>query len=158
MKTRALIAAFALSAIVLGSGVSAFAYNGYHNYGNHAGMYAVSPENQGVYDAMMKDYYSRGIPDSGQAERQGHRARRPVPQPQRQARDHFKLANEVAELRSQLRAERMTLGDKMEKELGIQPCRGMMGNGMGYHNGGRHGGGHGGHGGHGGGYGSNCNY
>ena len=36
MKTRALIAAFALSAIVLGSGVSAFAYNGYHNYGNHA--------------------------------------------------------------------------------------------------------------------------
>ena len=31
MKTRALIAAFALSAIVLGSGVSAFAYNGYHN-------------------------------------------------------------------------------------------------------------------------------
>ena len=52
----------------------------------------------------------------------------------------------------------MTLGDKMEKELGIQPCRGMMGNGMGYHNGGRHGGGHGGHGGHGGGYGSNCNY
>ena len=37
MKTRALIAAFALSAIVLGSGVSAFAYNGYHNYGNHAG-------------------------------------------------------------------------------------------------------------------------
>ena len=32
MKTRALIAAFALSAIVLGSGVSAFAYNGYHNY------------------------------------------------------------------------------------------------------------------------------
>ena len=52
MKTRALIAAFALSAIVLGSGVSAFAYNGYHNYGNHAGMYAVSPENQGAYDAM----------------------------------------------------------------------------------------------------------
>ena len=52
-----------------------------------------------------------------------------------------KLANEVAELRSQLRAERMTLGDKMEKELGVQPGRGMMGNGMGYHNGGRHGGG-----------------
>ncbi|MBS5457081.1 MAG: hypothetical protein KHX83_16800, partial [Bilophila sp.] len=69
-----------------------------------------------------------------------------------------KLANEVAELRSQLRAERMTLGDKMEKELGVQPGRGMMGNGMGYHNGGRHGGGHGGHGGHGGGYGSNCSY
>ena len=59
-----------------------------------------------------------------------------------------------------LRAERMTLGDKMEKELGIRPGRGMMGNGMmgngmGYHNGGRHGGGHGGHG---GGYGSNCSY
>ena len=62
MKTRALIAAFALSAIVLGSGVSAFAYNGYHNYGNHAGMYAVSPEKQGAYDAMMKDYYSRVSP------------------------------------------------------------------------------------------------
>mgnify|MGYP000063567221 CR=1 FL=1 len=29
-----------------------------------------------------------------------------------------------------LRAERMTLGDKMEKELGVQPGRGMMGNGM----------------------------
>ena len=62
MKTRALIAAFALSAIVLGSGGSAFAYNGYHNYGNHAGMYAVSPEKQGAYDAMMKDYYSRVSP------------------------------------------------------------------------------------------------
>ena len=62
MKTRALIAAFALSVIVLGSGVSAFAYNGYHNNGNHAGMSAVSPENQGAYDAMMKDYYSRVSP------------------------------------------------------------------------------------------------
>ena len=59
MKTRALIAAFALSAIVLGSGVSAFAYNGYHNYGDRAGMSALSPEKQGAYDAMMKDYYSR---------------------------------------------------------------------------------------------------
>ena len=68
-----------------------------------------------------------------------------------------KLANEVAELRSQLRAERMTPGYKIEKDLGAQPGRGMMGNGMGYHNGGRHGGGHGGHGGHGGGNGSNCN-
>ena len=37
MKTRALIAAFALSAIVLGSGVSAFAYNGYHNNGTTPG-------------------------------------------------------------------------------------------------------------------------
>ena len=62
MKTRALIAAFALSAIVLGSGVSAFAYNGYHSYGSHAGMPASSPENQSAYDAMMKEYYSRVSP------------------------------------------------------------------------------------------------
>lgn len=62
MKTRALIAAFALSAIVLGSGVSAFAYNGYHN-GNHAGMMSsLSPEKQGAYEAMMKDYYNRVSP------------------------------------------------------------------------------------------------
>ena len=58
--------------------------------------------------------------------------------------------------RPQLRAERMTLGDKMEKELGVQPGRGMMGNGMGCHNGGRHGGGHGDY--LSSGYGSNCNY
>ena len=46
MKTRALIAAFALSAIVLGSGVSAFAYNGYHNYGNHAGCTRFLPKSR----------------------------------------------------------------------------------------------------------------
>ena len=141
MKTRALIAAFALSAIVLGSGVSAFAYNGYHNYGNHAGMYAVSPEKQGAYDAMMKDYYSRVSPIQDKLNAKG-----------------IELDALSRNPNAKLRAERMTLGDKMEKELGVQPGRGMMGNGMGYHNGGRHGGGHGGHGGHGGGYGSNCNY
>ena len=158
MKTRALIAAFALSAIVLGSGVSAFAYNGYHNYGNHAGMYAVSPEKQGAYDAMMKDYYSRVSPIQDKLNAKGIELDALSRNPNAKPETISKLANEVAELRSQLRAEHMTLGDKMEKELGIQPCRGMMGNGMGYHNGGRHGGGHGGHGGHGGGYGSNCNY
>ena len=163
MKTRALIAAFALSAIVLGSGVSAFAYNGYHNYGNHAGMYAVSPENQGAYDAMMKDYYSRVSPIQDKLNAKGIELDALSRNPNAKPETISKLANEVAELRSQLRAERMTLGDKMEKELGIQPCRGMMGNGMmgngmGYHTGGRHGGGQGGHGGHGGGYGSNCNY
>ena len=150
MKTRALIAAFALSAIVLGSGVSAFAYNGYHNYGNHAGMYAVSPENQGAYDAMMKDYYSRVSPIQDKLNAKGIELDALSRNPNAKPETISKLANEVAELRSQLRAERMTLGDKMD--------RGMMGNGMGYHNGGRHGGGHGGHGGHGGGYGSNCNY
>lgn len=158
MKTRALIAAFALSAIVLGSGVSAFAYNGYHNYGNHAGMYAVSPEKQGAYDAMMKDYYSRVSPIQDKLNAKGIELDALSRNPNAKPETISKLANEVAELRSQLRAERMTLGDKMEKELGIQPCRGMMGNGRGYHNGGRHGGGHGGHGGHGGGYSSNCNY
>ena len=71
----------------------------------------------------------------------------------------FHLVAEGHAFGAELGAEfRHLIGDKMEKELGIQPCRGMMGNGMGYHNGGRHGGGHGGHGGHGGGYGSNCNY
>ena len=158
MKTRALITAFALSAIVLGSGVSAFAYNGYHNYGNHAGMYAVSPEKQGAYDAMMKDYYSRVSPIQDKLNAKGIELDALSRNPNAKPETISKLANEVAELRSQLRAERMTLGDKMEKELGVQPGRGMMGNGMGYHNGGRHGGGHGGHGGHGGGYGSNCNY
>ena len=158
MKTRALIAAFALSAIVLGSGVSAFAYNGYHNYGNHAGMYAVSPEKQGAYDAMMKDYYSRVSPIQDKLNAKGIELDALSRNPNAKPETISKLANEVAELRSQLRAERMTLGDKMEKELGIQPCRGMMGNGRGYHNGGRHGGGTGGHGGHGGGYRSNCNY
>ena len=142
MKTRALIAAFALSAIVLGSGVSAFAYNGYHNYGNHAGMYAVSPEKQGAYDAMMKDYYSRVSPIQDKLNAKGIELDALSRNPNAKPETISKLANEVAELRSQLRAERMTLGDKMEKELGIQPCRGMMGNGMGYHNGGRHGGGH----------------
>ena len=132
MKTRALIAAFALSAIVLGSGVSAFAYNGYHNYGNHAGMYAVSPENQGVYDAMMKDYYSRVSPIQDKLNAKGIELDALSRNPNAKPETISKLANEVAELRSQLRAERMTLGDKMEKELGVQPGRGMMGNGMGY--------------------------
>ena len=163
MKTRALIAAFALSAIVLGSGVSAFAYNGYHNNGNHAGMSAVSPENQGAYDAMMKDYYSRVSPIQDKLNAKGIELDALSRNPNAKPETISKLANEVAELRFQLRAERMTLGDKMEKKLGIRPGRGMMGNGMmgngmGYHNGGRHGGGHGGHGGHGGGYGSNCSY
>ena len=139
MKTRALIAAFALSAIVLGSGVSAFAYNGYHNYGNHAGMYAVSPEKQGAYDAMMKDYYSRVSPIQDKLNAKGIELDALSRNPNAKPETISKLANEVAELRSQLRAERMTLGDKMEKELGVQPGRGMMGNGMGYHNGGRHG-------------------
>ena len=152
MKTRALIAAFALSAIVLGSGVSAFAYNGYHNYGNHAGMYAVSPEKQGAYDAMMKDYYSRVSPIQDKLNAKGIELDALSRNPNAKPETISKLANQVAELRSQLRAERMTLGDKMEKELGVQPGRGMMGNGMmgngmmgngmGYHNGGRHGGGH----------------
>ncbi|MFQ9492209.1 MAG: periplasmic heavy metal sensor [Bilophila wadsworthia] len=146
MKTRALIAAFALSAIVLGSGVSAFAYNGYHNYGNHAGMYAVSPENQGAYDAMMKDYYSRVSPIQDKLNAKGIELDALSRNPNAKPETISKLANEVAELRSQLRAERMTLGDKMEKELGIQPCRGMMATAW-HHNGGRHGGGHGGHGG-----------
>lgn len=160
MKTRALIAAFALSAIVLGSGVSAFAYNGYHN-GNHAGMMSsLSPEKQGAYETMMKDYYNRVSPIqdklNGKSIELDALSRNPNAKPETIS----KLANEVAELRSQLRAERITLGDKMEQELGVQPGhgmmgKGMMGNGMGYHNGGRHGGGHGGHG---GGYGSNCNY
>ena len=164
MKSRALIAAFAFSAIVLGSGVSAFAYNGYHN-GDRAGMSSLSPEKQGAYEAMMKDYYNRVSPIqdklSGKNIELNALSRNPNAKPETIS----KLANEVAELRSQLRAERMTLGDKMEKELGIQPGHGMMGggmgnhmgNGMGNHNGGRHGGGNGGHGGHGGGYG-NCSY
>ena len=46
MKTRALIAAFALSAIVLGSGVSAFAYNGYHNYATTPGCTQFLPKSR----------------------------------------------------------------------------------------------------------------
>ena len=161
MKTRALIAAFALSAIVLGSGVSAFAYNGYHN-GDHAGMSALSTEKQGAYEAMMKDYYNRVSPIQDKLAGKNIELDALSRNPNTKPETISKLANEVAELRSQLRAERMALGDKMEKELGIQPRHGMMGggmgnhmgNGMGNHNGGRHGGGHGGNG---GGYG-NCNY
>ena len=111
MKTRALITAFALSAIVLGSGVSAFAYNGYHNYGNHAGMYAVSPEKQGAYDAMMKDYYSRVSPIQDKLNAKGIELDALSRNPNAKPETISKLANEVAELRSQLRAERMTLGD-----------------------------------------------
>lgn len=154
MKTRALIAAFALSAIVLGSGVSAFAYNGYHHYGNRAGMSSFSPEKQGAYEAMMKDYYNRVSPIQDKLNAKSIELDALSRNPNAKPETISKLANEVAELRSQLRAERITLGDKMEQELGVQPGNGMMGNGMGYyHHGGRHGGGHGGHGGYG-----NCNY
>ena len=104
MKTRALIAAFALSAIVLGSGVSAFAYNGYHNNGNHAGMSAVSPENQGAYDAMMKDYYSRVSPIQDKLNAKGIELDALSRNPNAKPETISKLANEVAELRSQLRA------------------------------------------------------
>ena len=147
MKTRALIAAFALSALVLGSGVSAFAYNGYHHYGNHAGMSARSPENQSAYDAMMKEYYSRVSPIQDKLDAKDIELEALSRNPNAKPEAISKLANEVAELHSQLRAERMALGDKMEKELGVQPSRGMMGCGMmGYRHGGHHGGGHGGHG------------
>ena len=152
MKTRALIAAFALSALVLGSGVSAFAYNGYHHYGNHAGMSALSPENQSAYDAMMKDYYSRVSPIQDKLNAKGIELDALSRNPNAKPEAISKLANEVAELRSQLRAERMALGGRMEHDRDMG-AYGMMANGRGYHHGGRHGG-HGGHGG----YGPNCNY
>ena len=152
MKTRALIAAFALSAIVLGSGVSAFAYNGYHSYGSHAGMPASSPENQSAYDAMMKEYYSRVSPIQDKLDAKDIELEALSRNPNAKPEAISKLANEVAERRSQLRAARMALGDRMENDRGMAGY-GMMGNGRGYHHGGRHGG-HGGHGG----YGSNCNY
>ena len=112
---------------------------------------ALSPEKQGAYDAMMKDYYSH-IPDSGQAERQGHQARRPVPPANAKPGQPFPSSPMRWRNSAQLRAERMTLGDKMEKRLGI-PARprhdGQRYDGRrhGYHSGGRHGGDHGGHGG-----------
>ena len=84
-------------------------------------MYAVSPEKQGAYDAMMKDYYSRVSPIQDKLNAKGielDALSLLTPSPETIS----KLANEVAELRSQLRAERMTLGDKMEKELGISPA------------------------------------
>ena len=137
MKTRALIAAFALSAIVLGSGVSAFAYNGYHNYGNHAGMYAVSPEKQGAYDAMMKDYYSRVSPIQDKLNAKGIELDALSRNPNAKSEDISKLAQDVAQLQTQVRAANRDFQDKVQKELGVQmgPRGGMMGGYGPMHNG-----------------------
>lgn len=156
MKTRALIAALAFSALVLGSGVSAFAYNGYHHGYGPQGM-AVPSDKQDAYDAMMKDYYNRVSPlrDKLDAKRLELDAlsRNPNAKPETISA----LANEVSQLRAQLRNERVSFGDKMEKELGVQSGYGMRGDrGMmdGYHHGGgRYGHGHGGYG-----NGGNCAY
>lgn len=161
MKTRALIAAFALSAIVLGTG-SAFAYNGY-GHGMHNGGYmhnssgygmmdssALSPEKQSAYEAMMKEHYNRVSPLRDKLNAKDIELDALSRNPNAKPEAISKLAGEVAELRAQLRNERIALGDRMEKELGVQP-RGMMRGGMGYHHGG--GRGHGGHGGYG-----NCGY
>ncbi|MFR0875165.1 MAG: hypothetical protein ACLSHC_11555 [Bilophila wadsworthia] len=124
MKTRALIAAFALSAIVLGSGVSAFAYNGYHNYGNHAGMYAISPEKQGAYDAMMKDYYSRVSPIQDKLNAKGIELDA-LSRNQRQAQT---ISNSPMGWRNSAPAPRRTHDPQRQDGKGtrIQPCRGMM--------------------------------
>ena len=148
MKTRAVIAAFALSAVVLGSGVPASAYNGPCNGPDRIGMPSLSPEKRDAYETMMKDFHNRVSPlydaMSGKSLELKALSRNPKVMPETLS----KLANEVAELRSRLQAERMALGDKMEKELGVRPGYGMMGNGIRHHNGGRPNG-HGG-------YGPNC--
>ena len=130
MKTRALIAAFALSAIVLGSGVSAFAYNGYHNYGNHAGMYAVSPENQGAYDAMMKDYYSRVSPIQDKLNAKGIELDALSRNPNAKPETISKLANEVADAGRVLvngkpakASYAVKAGDVIEITFGNRPIR-----------------------------------
>ena len=139
MKTRALVAAFALSAIVLGSGVSAFAYNGSCGNANGSGMVSLSPENQCAYEAMLKEYRNRIAPlqDKLSAKRLELNAlsRNNNTKPETLS----KLAGEVAELQAQIRSEDRALGDRMEKELGIRGY-GMMG---GMHGGrGHRGGGH----------------
>ena len=159
MKTRALIAAFAFSAIVLGTG-SAFAYNGYghgtmHN-GSGYGMMdssTLSPEKQSAYEAMLKDHYNRVSPLQDKLDAKELELNALSRNSNAKPETISSLAKEVTDLRAQLRTERVALGDRMEKELGVQPDN-MMRGGMGYHHGG--GRGHGGHGGQGG-YG-NCGY
>ncbi|WP_294624943.1 periplasmic heavy metal sensor, partial [uncultured Bilophila sp.] len=63
MKTRAFVAALAFSALILGTGVSAFAYHGYgHPYGGPNGMASLPSDKQDAYDAMMKEHYNRVSP------------------------------------------------------------------------------------------------
>ncbi len=159
MKTRALIAAFALSAIVLGSGVSAFAYSGYCNNSDRGAISSLSPEKQSAYQAMMKEHFDRISPLRDKLDAKRIELNALSSNPNAKPETLSKLAGEVAELQAQLRTERRALGDRMEKDLGIRHGYGMghgmggMMDGRGYH-GGRHGG-HGGHGGNGG-YGPNC--
>ena len=130
MKTRALIAAFAFSAIVLGSGISALAYNGPLDNANHAGKPTLSPEKREAYEAMMRDFHNRVSPIyntmRGKSLELKALARNPNTSPEALS----KLAKEVAELRSQLRAERMAFGGKIKKELGVRPGYAMMGKGQ----------------------------
>lgn len=156
MKTRAFVAALAFSALVLGSGVSAFAYHGYgHPYGGPNGMASLPSDKQDAYDAMMKDHYDRVAPLRDKLESKRIELEALSRNPNAKPETISALANEVAQLRSQIRAERISLSDKMEKEVGMRAGRGMGGYG-GYHHGGRSGHGHGGYG-HGG-YGGNCAY
>ncbi len=147
MKTRAFVAALAFSALILGTGVSAFAYHGYgHPYGGPNGMASLPSDKQDAYDAMMKEHYNRVSPLRDKLESKRIELDALSRNPNAKPETISALANEVAQL--------MSLGDKMEKEIGVRAGRGMGGYG-GYHHGGRSGHGHGGHGGYGNG---NCAY
>lgn len=154
MKTPAFVAALAFSALVLGSGVSAFAYHGYgHPYGGPNGMASLPSEKQDAYEAMMKDYYNRLSPLQDKLESKRIELDALSRNPNAKPETISALAQEVAQLRSQLRSERLSLNDKMEKEIGIRAGRGMRGGSGGYHHGGGYGYGHGGYG-----HGGNCAY
>lgn len=100
MRTHALIAAFVLSAIVLGSGVSAFTYDGCCNYDNHTGVYAVSPEKQGAYDVVTKDCYNRVSSVQDRLNAKGIELDALSRNPNAKPETISKLADEVAEFRS----------------------------------------------------------
>lgn len=158
MKTRAFVSALAFSALVLGSGVSAFAYHGYgHPYGGPNGMASIPSDRQDAYDAMMKEHYDRVSPLRDKLESKQIELDALSRNPNAKPESISALANEVAQLRSQIRSERISLGDRMEKEIGVRGGRGMGGRGMGGYGGYHHGGGYGhGHGGYG--HGGNCAY
>ena len=133
MKISTLIAAFALSAIVFGSG-SAFAANNptAGRGAAAAGTEALSPEKQSAYEAMMKEHFDRVAPIQDKLNAKSLELNALSRNVNARPETISRLAGEVADLQARLRAERRALGDRMEKELGIRGygMHGGMGAGM----------------------------
>lgn len=166
MKTRTIIVAVATLGIVLGSGVSAFAWQhgGGHNgggYGHNGGMgyngggmgyngncpyygsngAALTPEKQTAIDSILKESDTRLQPLMDQYNAKRIELDALNGNPNVKPETISKLAGEIAALQGQIRKEMTTRNDKIVSEGGMARGNGNgYGMGRGGHRGGHRGG------------------